>query len=238
MTAPPPTIGIAVLDTQFPRPPGDAGNPASYAVPVRVATVPAATVSRVVRAGAPEAALLAPFRAALRKLAREGATLLTTSCGFLAAWQKELAEDAPAPFVSSALCLLPRLLAAGTPKAAIGVLSFDAAKLGPAHFAGCGAPAGFAQGGLEPAGHLYRVIAEDRPTLDRGRAEAEAVAAARALAARAPALTTLLLECTNLPPYRDAIAAATGLRVLDLFDALEAAAGRPLRAPATIFTRG
>jgi hypothetical protein len=234
MTAP--ILGVAMLDTKFPRPLGDAGNPASYAVPVQVESVPAATVARIVRPGAPDAALLDPFRAALRKLADDGATLLTTSCGFLAAWQDTLARDAPRPFVSSALCHVPRLIAAGTPAEAIGVLSFDARSLGPAHFAGAGAPEGLAVSGLDPDSHLYRVIAENRPDLDGRRAEADAVAAARALVVGQPALTTLVLECTNLPPYRRAIAAATGRTVFDLFDALEAAAGRPLRAPATIFT--
>jgi hypothetical protein len=232
----PPILGIAVLDARFPRPRGDAGNPASYSVPVRVATVPSATVARIVRPGAPDATLLDPFGAALRKLAADGATLLTTSCGFLAAWQDALARDAPRPFVSSALCHVPALIAAGTPAEAIGVLSFDARSLGPAHFAGAGVPSGLAVGGLDPASHLYRVIAEDRPDLDGRQAEADAVSAARALVAGRPALTTLLLECTNLPPYRRAIAAATGRAVFDLFDALEAAAGRPLRAAATNFT--
>ena len=42
------------------------------------------------------------------------------------------------------------------------------------------------------------------------------LAAAQRLRARAPGIDTLVLECTNLPPYADALRAATGLQVLDV----------------------
>ena len=42
------------------------------------------------------------------------------------------------------------------------------------------------------------------------------VAAALSLKRRAPQLRTLVLECTNLPPYAAQIEQATGLRTLSL----------------------
>lgn len=42
------------------------------------------------------------------------------------------------------------------------------------------------------------------------------VAAARELQRRAPGLRTVVLECTNLPPYAGAVQAATGWSVLSL----------------------
>ena len=42
------------------------------------------------------------------------------------------------------------------------------------------------------------------------------VDAAARLAARVPGLTDIVLECTNMPPYRDAVARATGLPVHDI----------------------
>jgi hypothetical protein len=44
------------------------------------------------------------------------------------------------------------------------------------------------------------------------------VAAAVALKARAPHLEHVVLECTNMPPYREAITAATGLKTWCLLD--------------------
>lgn len=54
--------------------------------------------------------------------------------------------------------------------------------------------------------------------MDLAQAAADVVAAARALQARAPQLRTVVLECTNMPPYRAQIEAATGWQVLSLYD--------------------
>jgi hypothetical protein len=225
-----PTVGVIALDTRFFRPPGDAGNAASYAVPVRLATVPGAAVPRIVRPGAPDPALLAPFLAARDSLVAQGAGLVTTTCGFLAAWQAPLAHGCPVPVVASALSVIAPLLHSGVAPDRIGVLSYDAAALGPAHWRGAGAPEGLAVGSLDPAGLLRRSIAEDRPDFDLSAAEAEVVADAERLIAAHPGIDHLVFECANLPPYRRAVAAATRCRVLDLFDALEAAALCALRA--------
>ena len=50
--------------------------------------------------------LLAPFVAAGLELVAEGAQALTTSCGFLARWQRELQARLPVPLWSSALLTL------------------------------------------------------------------------------------------------------------------------------------
>ena len=43
-------------------------------------------------------------------------------------------------------------------------------------------------------------------------AAADVLAAAVALKNREPTLTCVVLECTNMPPYRAAIKAATGMK--------------------------
>ena len=50
MTAP--ILGVVMLDTRFPRLPGDIGNPATFAFPVRYSVVAGASPSRVVIAAA------------------------------------------------------------------------------------------------------------------------------------------------------------------------------------------
>ncbi|MFZ9406863.1 MAG: aspartate/glutamate racemase family protein, partial [Burkholderiaceae bacterium] len=77
------------------------------------------------------------------------------------------------------------------------------------------APAETPLAGLDPDGELARTLFEDRETLDPRRAEADAVDAAMRLTAAHPDLAALVLECTNLPPYRGAIMRATGLPVYD-----------------------
>jgi Asp/Glu/hydantoin racemase len=60
-----------------------------------------------------------------------------------------------------------------------------------------------------------------RNSLDRAAVEGEAIAAGRALLARHPAVDTIVLECTNLPPYKAALQRALGIPVHDVLDLLK-----------------
>src|SRR5499426_1450154 len=91
----PPPLGILMLETRFPRLPGDVGNPASWTFPVRYRVVRDASPERVVRGRAE--GLVDAFIAAGRALAEEGAGALITTCGFLALHQRELAQALPIP---------------------------------------------------------------------------------------------------------------------------------------------
>lgn len=206
-----PCVGVLLLDTRFPRPPGDIGNPATFAalsLPVRYRVVRGASPDGVVRRSA--ALDLAPFVAAAEALVAQGATLLATSCGFLARHQPALQAALPVPMLSSALLWLadPALDAAHT-----GVLTIDAASLDADQLAGAGARAGAPVQGVAPGCEFQRRILGNETTLDTVAASQNVVAAAQALCARRPDLSTLVLECTNMPPYADAVRAATGRRV-------------------------
>jgi hypothetical protein len=211
-------IGVLQLDTQFPRPIGDAGHPASWGEPIQIKRVPRATVSAAVRATALEASLIENFITQRDALVSAGARCIVTSCGFLAAVQGKLQDGCAVPVLASSLCALPILLASGHALEEIGVLSFDASQLNAAHFAGCAAPMPAAIGGLLQHGVLAQTILNDGRELDLRAACTEVVSAARALKTAFPPLRTLLLECTNLGPYRAAMTSATGCAVLDLVD--------------------
>lgn len=215
-------LGIVMLDTRFPRPLGDVGHPATFGVPVRMRIVRGAFPRRVVASAAALRAsgLPALFADALRQLEDEGARALTTSCGFLVLLQRELQAAVRVPLVSSTLMQLPQLLA-GEPQ--VGVLTIDAGHLGEAHLLAAGVPpqrlADVQVQGVDPQGAFASAILGNRPELDFAAAEAELVAAALALQRRAPAVRTLVLECTNMPPYARALADATGWRIRTLRDA-------------------
>jgi hypothetical protein len=185
-------LGILMLDTRFPRLPGDVGHASSWRMPVRYRTVAGASPQRVVRENDP--ALLRPFIDAARALADDGAAAITTSCGFLIRHQDALQAALTVPAWTSSLLLLPQM-------SAPGVITVDAASLGD-----IGAPVE----GLEPGGALQRTLLDDLPTLDAAAAEADTVAAARRLVARHPEVGQIVLECTNLPPHAAAVERATG----------------------------
>ena len=215
-----PVVGVLMLDTRFPRFLGDVGNPASIDGPSRHRRVPRATVARVVGAAPVSDELFAAFVAAGHALVADGASLIVTSCGFLHAVQDALAAALPVPVATSSLVLLPGVHARHGGDGPIGVLTFDARELGPAHL-GAARALPLVVRGLEGSAHFHPVIAGDRPEADRAAMERDACDAARSLARHSPG--AVVLECTNLSPYRDAIADALGgVPVYDLHDAIDA----------------
>ena len=97
-----------------------------------------------------------------------------------------------------------------------GVVTVDAAALGADHLSAAGAPVDTPIEGLAPGCAFQRSLLNDEPTLDVDDARAETVAAALRLIARHPQLSTIVPECTNMPPYAEAVRAATGRTVLDI----------------------
>jgi hypothetical protein len=218
-------VGILMLDTAFDRVPGDIGHPDTLAFDARYAVVEGASARRAVEEGA--RGLLEPFVAAGLRLAADGCELITTSCGFLAVHQRALAAALPVPVVSSSLLALPSLLAVLDPAARVGVVTANAAALTAAHFDGAGVPAAerarLVPIGLERTAHLYPALIGDAPGPDPAVAGPEVVATVVAAVEADPSVAVLLCECTNLPPYRADLAAATGLPVLDIVTVLQSA---------------
>ena len=213
-----------MLDTRFPRLPGDVGHPGSFSIPVRQRVVRGAVPAVVVRDDGP--ALLQPFIDCGQVLVGEGALALGTSCGFLARWQRELQAALPVPVWSSSLLELAALH-----PLRCGVITIEAASLTARHFEAVGADPATPVEGITPGSALHRTLLQDLPTLDAADAEAQVLAAGRRLLAREPALQALVLECTNLPPYAEALRRATGLPVHDVITMLHRRMALLVNAP-------
>ena len=202
------TLGILMLQTRFPRPLGDVGHPQTFSCRVLRRVVAGATPSRIVRER--DSAALPPFVDAARALVAEGADAITTSCGFLARWQRELQAAVPVPVWTSSLL---QLAGQGS---GFGVITIDAASLGAPEFDAVGADPRTPVEGIRAGSALHRSLLEDLPTLDMDDARTQVLEAGRRLRARVPDLHTLVLECTNLPPYAPALREDSGCRVLDI----------------------
>ena len=208
------SLGVVMLETRFPRPPGDIGNPRTFAFPVCYRTVRGASPRRVVVER--DATLLAPFIDAARALEREGVAAVTTSCGFLALFQRELAASLVVPMWSSSLLLVAEIERGWRDGRRVGVVTADAASLGADHLRAVGAPADTPIEGLASDSAFRATLLENRTELDGDEARAATVAAALRLVARHPEVAAIVLECTNMPPYADAVRAATGVPVHDI----------------------
>ncbi|HEX7439536.1 MAG TPA: aspartate/glutamate racemase family protein [Caldimonas sp.] len=208
------TLGVLMLETRFPRLPGDIGNPATFDFPVRYAVVRGASPRRIVKGCDPS--LLRPFIDAARELVQAGASAIATSCGFLVLFQQALQDALDVPVWSSSLLLVPALQAALPAGRTVGIVTVDGEALGPAHLRAAGAPIDTPIEGLAPGCAFQRCVLDDEAGLDADGARAATVAAAQRLVARRPDIAALVLECTNMPPYAEAVRRATGLPVHDI----------------------
>ncbi len=211
-------LGVLMLDTSFPRPVGDIGNPESFDHPVIYRKLPGAIVSRVVTHSALPDDLVELIIAEAKTLQSEGATIITTSCGFLSPLQQQIQTAVSVPVITSALWMLPVVRAQVGQDAPIGIVTFDASRLSPHHVPDAGP---LAVEGLQPDDHLYQVISRDLPDLDIKAAQKDFDSAVQRLIARVPDLRSLILECTNLPPYRFNSLIRLNYPTFDILDAIK-----------------
>lgn len=208
-------LGILMLDTRFPRIPGDIGNAATWPFPVQYKVVPAATPDIVVRGDA--GPFLDAFVAAGRELVAMGCDGIATNCGFLVLFQEDLSDQLGVPVASSALLqgsMIERTLPKGQ---RLGVLTISAETLSPAHLMAASLPPDTPIVGTGAASHFTTYVLDDRPEIDFAQARADNVAAAERLIKENPEIGAILLECTNMVPYAADIRRATGRPVYSIY---------------------
>jgi Asp/Glu/hydantoin racemase len=210
------TVGILMLDTRFPRIPGDMGNATTFPFPVRYERVSGADPDLVVRRGA--AGLLPAFVDGARRLEREGVGAITTNCGFLVKFQRELAQSVEVPVFTSSLLLVPLVHRLLPPGRRVGVMTVNAGSLTAEHLAGAGIGGDIpiAVTGMETEKEFTRALLGNELVLDVDAAREEHVRVARRLVGEHPDVGAIVLECTNMPPYTADIQRETGLPVFDI----------------------
>jgi len=170
-------------------------------------------------AGLRKGRVVTPILQLVRRLENDGAKAITTSCGFLVLLQKEMQAQVKIPVITSSLLQLPALLSLHHK---VGVLTISSSKLGVEHLRAAGVPrermADVVVQGVDAKSEFATAILGNRAELDFEKAGANVLTAAVALKQREPMLTCVVLECTNMPPYRAAIEAATGMKTWALVD--------------------
>ena len=208
------TIGILVIEGYFPRLPGAIGNATTFPFPVLQRVVKGATGGRVVRE--PSQEIISSYIEGARELEAQGARAITTSCGFTAMFQRELAEAVDVPVFASSLLLAPLISRMLKKKERVGIVTADARNITPRHYEGVGIdPDRVILGGMEECPEFEEVVFQDKHELDVERMEAEVVGVATRLVTEHPEVRALLLECSLLPPFSKAVQEATQLPVFD-----------------------
>ena len=211
-----PTLGIMLLDTSFPRVPGDVGNGSSYNFPIRLKTIAGATVQRVVYDADPT--MLAVFIEGARALEAAGVAAITSSCGFLSPLQEQVARAVRVPVFLSSLLQVSMVYA--TTQSRVAIITANAASLTDyvLRSAGIGPHIPVAIAGLEDVPAFREPILQNGAELDVEQIEREMVAVAGRLLQNYPDVGSFVFECHNLAPYGQAVQAATGKPVFDIID--------------------
>lgn len=205
-------LSVLQLDTRFPRIPGDVACAETFTGDVEIIRISAASVATVV-SGQPERIDIRPFEDAIQNARGD---VIATSCGFLAYWQDHMQSLTDRPVISSALVALRRL---ATPPEKTLTITFDAEKLvsGQSEMLGDYLDSVV---GLEEKSHLRQVIENDADALDAELAQDEICNLLfRHVTSE---IETMVLECTNLPPYKTAMRKVFEGQIIDILSEIEA----------------
>lgn len=216
-------VGILMLETVFPRLPGDIGNAYTFKFPVRYKLIRGAQPERIIL-DEPDPLLLEPFIEGARELEKEGVKAITTSCGFLAPFQKELASAVNIPVFTSSLVLVPMVRTMLKPDREIAVFTINPRRLNEKHFRGAGwsgkeIPVVIA--GMKEEALFPQVYFGNKTRVDPGIIREEFAEMTRQVIKEHPRLGAIILECTNMAPFSRWIHEVSGLPVFSINSLVE-----------------
>ena len=209
-----PKLGIMLLDTQFPRIPGDVGNPDSYPFPVRLMKIEGATVQRSVFESDP--GLLELFVHGAHELESEGVCAITSSCGYLSPFQEDVAKGVNIPVFLSSLMQVPLVHAMTQKRVAIITASKPNLNTHVLFHAGISEDIPLVIEGMQDSPAFRDPILNNNPTLNTSAVEEDIVQIASDLLQKYNDIGAFVFECHNLAPYGNAVVSVTGKPVFDI----------------------
>jgi len=211
-------LGVVRLDYDYPPAPGDIDHPGSFGYDVFYRVVPGLTFD-ICQSGKMTPEVEKNFEEAVDWLIGKGVSGITGDCGFMMYFQQLARRHATVPVFMSSLAQLPAVTCGFSKYELIGVMTANGATLRPMRNLikdECG---------VDPEERRFIMIGcEKVPGFDAVAAGGKVnvakvtpgmVELAKKTVLENPKIRAFLLECTELPPYSDAIRSATGLPVWD-----------------------
>ncbi len=194
---------------------GNSTNPDSYAFPVRFCRVKGANIHTILEN--PSREVLETMIAEAQAMAADGVRAITTSCGFNAIFQEELAEAVDVPVFTSSLLQVPFAQKIVGRKSEVAILTAKAAALKPEHLAAAGITRtdNLHVHGLENCAQWSKIFTSPEEDMDLEAVRGEILGVALEALKNRPATRAFVLECTDLPPFAAEIRDVTGLPVFD-----------------------
>ncbi len=208
-------IGILCLESYFPKMRGHLRNPRTYNFPTVTKVLKGLDIPKLLFN--PSKEMITPLIQAAQELEKEGVKAITGSCGFMALFQKEIAESVNIPVFMSSLLQLPLIRIMHGEKANIGILTASKKALGSKHLEACSVDydSVFIEG-MEGNPEFWETVIEGkRFDFNLPLLEKEIVGTALCFI-NDKKLDALLLECTDLPPFAKQIQQKSHVPVYDI----------------------
>jgi len=207
-------IGVILMNKYKARIPGDIGNASTFNFAVRYIVVEEATGTRHRRG---DVTLTEPFIKAAQKLEKEGVKAITSACGFLAFFQKEIADSVNIPVFVSSLVQVPMVYSMLKHNQKVGVLTAEGQYLDKRYFEAIGAKkVPVVVYGMENEPEFNRAVIQDGPNLNPELMEQEVVSRCKLMLKENPDVGAIIFECTQLPPYAAAVQKSLNLPIFDI----------------------
>jgi len=193
-------------------------HPGSFGYDVLYRVVPGLTF-KMCQSGKLTPAVENEFKEAIDWFEMKNVTGITGDCGFMMYLQKLARQNTHKPVFMSALAQLPAVTCAFNKDELIAILTANGKTLIPMRSLikdECGVDPDekrFIFVGCEDVPGFEAVAAGEK--VDVKRVTPGIVAKAKKVLAQHPRIRAFVFECTELPPYSDAVRAATGLPVFD-----------------------
>lgn len=210
-------LGVIRLDYHYPMQPGDIDDPDSFEFPVVYRAVPGLTFQMCMK-GKMTPEVEEDFIAAIKYLDAQGVSAITGDCGFMLWFQDLASKHTHLPIAMSSLCSLPSVTVSLSNHGKIAIFTANGASLEPMHDLikdMCGIDPNqdkFVIVGCEDVEGFDPIFVGEK--LDIEKATVGIVAKAKTVIKEHP-IRGFLFECTQLPPFSDAVRAATHKPVWD-----------------------
>lgn len=203
--------GLLQLETLI----GNSTNLETYPFPVKICRIKGANVETILEN--PSEQVLGTMIEESRKLVDEGVQAITTSCGFNAVFQKELNRAVPVPVFTSSLLQIPFVENFLPKGSVIGVITAKKSALKKEHLVSVGIlqDTHIEIFGMDTSEEWNRIFTDPDGDIDLAVVRKEVVQTAVKALEVFPSIGAFVLECTDLPPFSQAIRVATGKPVYD-----------------------
>ena len=193
---------------------GNSTNPESFEFTIRYSRVKGANIHTILENPCQET--LQSMIDEAQKMEEQGIKAITTSCGFNAVFQRELSDSVNIPVFTSSLMQVPLIQHMLTEQQSVGIITAKKLALSEKHLENAGITKQMRVQikGLEDCSEWNKIFSAPEQDIDIPTVERDVVSSACSMMKKAD-IGAFVLECTDLPPFSNAIRKATGRPVFD-----------------------